>query len=435
MPITVQHQVPAAAITSAAVVGGRGQYDRWLREFMEQQRARQAQEQLSLRQQNIGIRGQDLSRLNALTSVFAQAQEQQNRLGFGAFERAQDRAADFAKLDLTQQIRAQQDQREAARQQANIQQQYDLQQRNQLAAQGAMGQRQAEQTALTYRERDALNWRNRLANPFAEYNKAIQPLVKQGFDYAPEEKTRLQKIKADIGAITQAVGNGEMLAAHAMPQFKKLYGQLNAIQPSVQKPNTATTIGTAAASAQEINAARVAAGLPELPLNPSVAYQVNQRSGGMDIKPIEDPAAKMQEMAFKMQMQVQDKRVKWVEKQVKAVSDWNAMNPNMQMPIPNDGELMTRASALYPDFQPKGGNAPQPAPQPAMQPPQPAPPPQPMPQPDPRVQEAISRNPEIANGLQVMKAIVSQYGPDPSRWNETVRNQYAQWESRVRGAK
>lgn len=178
-----------------------------------------------------------LSRMNAMQQLAAQQQQQTQAQNF-----------QLQKLPYEAQIQAQsqayqyglqgQNQQQLAQLNAGLQDQAsqrDFQEQMQLQTAHQQGQMQQAGYANQLQEGEQLQ---QLAmNPFAQHQQNVAQAQQQGYQFTPDQQTKVDQLKSDIGAVQQSVLGGQNTLGTAGPQLRQMVSQLNAITPSY-KPQT-----------------------------------------------------------------------------------------------------------------------------------------------------------------------------------------------------
>lgn len=245
MSINISYQPSAAAVGSAALVGGEGDYLKWLNQMRQQQYQFGVNTQLQQAQMQ-------LSRMNALSQIAADAQRQQSQQQFQAAQmpqqaalQAQGQAFQSAlgnQSDMQKQMLGAGIDRQQAADRFGYQQELSYQNADQQA-QVANAQQQAElerQTGLAdYNAniKEGQQWQQTWNNPFQSSQKNVEQAQQQGYQFSPADDQKRKGIINDIQAIQQQVSGGQLTYGDALPSFKQKYSQLNSIVPT-DKPQT-----------------------------------------------------------------------------------------------------------------------------------------------------------------------------------------------------
>lgn len=250
MPITLSYEPAAAAVGYAGLLGGEGSYQKWLNQFLQNQYQFGVNTQLQEQQMA-------MQRMNALSQIAAQAQQQQGQQQFEA-----------QMLPYRSQLDAQNQAYQSQLQQGNnaasqilgsqLQQQQSTQdfgEAQQLAAQRAqqeLDQQQAVQQAQQERQQNVAQFNSQLQqqqqveqlwqNPLATHLKNAQSAQQQGYQFTPQQETQRQALMNNIQGMQNDVSSGRTARGELMGQMQSNVQQLNAIVPTYKPPTTADII-------------------------------------------------------------------------------------------------------------------------------------------------------------------------------------------------
>lgn len=271
MPINISYQPSAAAIGGAGLVAGQGDYARWLNQFLQQnyqfsvgaaQNAQQMQ----------------LSRMNALSQIAAQQQQQANDQAFKLQTMPMEAQLEQQKQYGQQMLQAQIGDQASARDFSEQQQLYsqqgqqaldlaaannqyktaadatDFAQQQQLTAQRAQQQQDlanAQQQAELGRQQQMADYNDKIKqgqlfqqtfqNPFQQHLKNVQQGQQQGYTFTQGpggQQEQVDGLKNDIANMQQAVASGRSFPGTIQSEFMNKVGQLNSIIPSQPPPPT-----------------------------------------------------------------------------------------------------------------------------------------------------------------------------------------------------
>src|SRR3990167_3714271 len=226
MPITVRNSPSAAAVGSAGFLGGRGDYERYLRQQAQRELENQQRVQLELRQQNIGEN-------NALRSLFAQQASQAAQLQAAAQRQRVDAQVGQQRQVVGAGLDARRMQQQAYL--GNIGAQQDQSRRMELM----QFQNELQNNPLADRSKISENMAllKQLPQARSAWEQENQPMLDQGMQLTPEDQKRFTKLSGDLEFLTREKRSGRLTDADFLTGGRKLYYEMMGIRPSQKPPS------------------------------------------------------------------------------------------------------------------------------------------------------------------------------------------------------
>jgi len=236
MPITINYAPPAAAVGGMALLGGQGEYAKWLTGVRMQQA--QMYNDMAMRQQQMN---QD--RMMAFAQMANQNQQRQEQQ-FYELQKMPYQAAIESQQQAYHYALAGQNQRDLALLQGQIHQEQSTQDMGEaMRLQSAQGQialaNQQEMAAYNDRLKQEAQMEQLFQNPLAQFTQNQQKAQQSGYSFSPTAQQRIAKLKSDIQNYQDSVANGTATRGTVLPDLRQAVAQLNAMTPD-QPPEPPT---------------------------------------------------------------------------------------------------------------------------------------------------------------------------------------------------